>query len=360
VAIEPEQAGPLRVVVVGAGAVGSFLGGMLASPATVVTLLLRRPYEGPDPSTLLLEEPGGSRHVPVRRVSDPDGIDGADVVIVAVKAFDLEAALDTTRHWPEAAVLTAQNGVGAEALADAWIPFPTPLLAASLTTAVEAVEGGVRRLRPGGIGVAVVRDDDAGTGMALRGRLAAAWTAAGLPAKACPDADAMKWSKLLANLVGNATSAILDLSPGEIYADRRTYDIERGQLQEALAVMKGLGLRPVGLPGADISLLLRGLSLPAAIGRPLVARGIAGARGGKSPSLRLHVRDGGTGPTEARWLNGAVVAASGAAGVGTPVNEALLGLLEEVAGDPERAAWFKGEPGRLADAVAGWGPPSEG
>ena len=358
-AIEPEQAGPLRVVVVGAGAVGSFLGGTLASPATTVTLLARRPYDGPDPDTLLLEDPDGARHVPVRRATDPDAVDGADVVIIAVKAFDLEPALETARRWPDAAVLTAQNGVGAEAVADAWIPYPTPLLAASLTAAVEPADGGVRRLRTGGIGVAVVRDDDAGRGVALRGRLAALWTAAGLPARACPDADAMKWSKLVANLVGNATSAILDLSPGVIYQDKRLYAIERRQLQEALAVMKGLGLRPVALPGADVSMLLRGMWLPPTIGRPLVARGISGARGGKSPSLRLHVREGGTGPTEARWLNGAVVAASGAAGVATPVNEALLGIVEEVAADPERAEWFKGHPARLIEAVAAWGTTPE-
>ena len=355
-AIEPEQAGPLRVVVVGAGAVGSFLGGSLASPAATVTLLARRPYEGPDADTLLIEDVAGARHVPVRRTTDPATVGGADVVIIAVKAFDLEQALETACRWPGAAVLTAQNGVGAEALADAWIPYPTPLLAASLTAAIEPVDGGgVRRLRTGGIGVAVVRDDDAGRGRALRGRLAALWTAAGLPAKACPDADAMKWSKLLANLVGNATSAILDLSPGVIYQDKRLYAIERRQLQEALAVMKGLGLRPVALPGADVSMLLRGMWLPTAMGRPLVARGISGARGGKSPSLRLHVREGGTGPTEARWLNGAVVAASGAAGVPTPVNEALLGIVEEVASDAERAEWFKGHPARLIEAVAAWG-----
>ena len=66
-AIEPEQAGPLRVVVVGAGAVGSFLGGSLASPAATVTLLARRPYEGPDADTLLIEDVGGARHVHVRR-----------------------------------------------------------------------------------------------------------------------------------------------------------------------------------------------------------------------------------------------------------------------------------------------------
>ncbi|HEX5827961.1 MAG TPA: 2-dehydropantoate 2-reductase [Candidatus Limnocylindrales bacterium] len=351
---DPGPADPLRVVVVGAGAVGSFLGGMLASSGAAVTLLLRRPRDAGDPGSLRLEEPEGAREVPVARVTDRAAVDGADLVIVAVKAFDLEEALETAGRWPGAPVLTVQNGVGAEAVADAWIPFPTPLLAASLTTALEPVAGGVRRRRTGGIGIAVVRDDDEGRGASLRDRLATAWTAAGLPATVCPDADAMKWSKLLANLVGNATSAILDMDPGAIYADRRTYPIERRQLQEALAVMRALGLRPVSLPGADVSMLLRGIALPDVLGRPLVARGIAGARGGKSPSLRLDVRAGGGGPTEVRWLNGAVAAAAASTGVPTPVNEALAGLVEEVAADPDRAAFFKGEPGRLADAIAAW------
>jgi 2-dehydropantoate 2-reductase len=347
-----------RVVVIGAGAVGSFLGATLAGQGFPVTLLVRPPHTGAETGTVVLEDAASTQTIPVRRVADPAAIAGADVVIVAVKTFDLEAALDTAVRWPGATVLTAQNGVGAEAIADAWIPFPSPLLAASLTAAVEPIDMGVRRLRTGGIGIAVARDDDAGHGAAMRERLADAWTAAGLPAVRCPDADAMKWSKLLANLVGNASSAILDMDPADIYADPRTYAVERRQLTEAVAVMRGLGLRPVSLPGADVSMLLRGLRLPAAIGRPLVARGIAGARGGKSPSLRLHVRGGGAGPTEARWLNGAVAEAGAAVGVPTPVNEALFSLVETVADDPEQAARFAHQPGELADAVAAWGSSS--
>ena len=51
---------------------------------------------------------------------------------------------------------------------------------------------------------------------------------------------------------------------------------EHGPLHDAVAVMTALGLRPVSLPGADVSLLLRGLSLPVTIGRPIVSRAIAG------------------------------------------------------------------------------------
>ena len=51
-AIEPEQAGTLRVVVVGAGAVGSFLGGIAGSRLRSTSpSSRRRPYQGPDVDT---------------------------------------------------------------------------------------------------------------------------------------------------------------------------------------------------------------------------------------------------------------------------------------------------------------------
>jgi 2-dehydropantoate 2-reductase len=341
-----------RVLVVGSGAVGSFLGGTLAAAGHEVVLLDRRVLGGDDATRLRIEGPDGTATVPVRRVVDPSDAGEPGLVLVAVKVFHLDGALAAAERWPAVPLLTVQNGVGAEEQARA--ARRSPVLAASLTTAVEPLPDGVRRRRTGGIGVAAVADPDGG-GAAMATLLAASWTAGGLPARVFPDAAAMKWSKLLGNLVGNATSAILDMDPGEIYADRRTYPVERRQLHEAVAVMKAIGLRPVSLPGADVSLLLRGLALPVALGRPIVSRAIAGARGGKSPSLRLHVRRDATGvPTEAPWLNGAVAAAGGRAGCPAPVNACLAALVDEVAADPARAAWFAGRPDRLADAVAAW------
>ena len=338
----------LRVVVIGAGAVGSFLGGMLAAAGHQVILLTRHPYEGPDTDQLLLEGPDDhGAQVPVRRTHVATDVTEPDVILVAVKSFDLEGALAGASNWPATPLMTVQNGIGAEEQASA--ARSSAILAGSLTTAVEPVQGGVRRRRTGGMGVAVVRGDEAAH--ALAARLAGAWHAAGLPARVYPDAGAMKWSKLLANLVANATSAILDLDPGAIYADRDGYAIERRQLQEAVAVMRAMGRRPVALPGAHVRLLLQGLALPEPLGRPLVSRAIAGARGGKSPSLRLHVRGGGSGPTEAPWLNGAVAAAGVQFGVPTPVNALLAALTDEVAADSERAAWFAGRPDRLAAAL---------
>ncbi len=353
IAARADEEGPgRRVVVVGAGAVGSFLGGTLAAAGWDVTLLGRRDRGGRGgitPSELVMDGPEGRRTVTVDRTADPATVEAApDFLLLAVKAFDLEGALETAARWPSAPLVTAQNGVGSEATAAGL--RASPLIAASLTTAVEPVHGGVRRRRRGGIGLAAVRGDVD----PLVRDLAAAFEAGGLPSMVCPDATAMKWSKLLANLVGNATAALLDMDPGAIYADRDGFALERAQLGEAVAVMRARGLRRVSMPGAQVNLLLVGMRLPEWLARPVLAQAIGRARGGKSPSLRLHVRGAASGPTEVRWLNGAVAAAGAESGVPVPVNACLAALVEEAAADPATAERWIRRPDLLRHAAEAW------
>jgi 2-dehydropantoate 2-reductase len=342
----------LRVAVLGPGAVGSFLGAILARGGADVTLLGRGDAAA-GPVELRLEDTTGPATVRLTRGSvDAPPADPPDLVILAVKMFDLEAALAAAARWPDTPLLTVQNGVGAEARARA--ARTSPLLAGSLTAAVVPVPGGVRRLRNGGIGLAGARGVPPGSLAAM----AAAFAEGGLATRVYLDATAMKWSKLVANLVGNAASAILDLDPAAIYADPAAFGIERRQLLEAREVMRALHAPPVDLPGAAVRPLLLGARLPAWLGRPLLARAIGGARGGKSPSLRLHVRgDDGTpgraGPTEVGWLNGAVAREAERQDVRAPVNAALAALVEEVAADADRAAWFARRPDRLRAAIEG-------
>jgi 2-dehydropantoate 2-reductase len=340
----------LRVVVVGPGAVGSFLGAVLAKGGADVTLVGR----GDAPSergALRLEDASGAVSLEVTRAgAGTDRADSPELVILAVKLFDLDSALDVAARWPDATVLTVQNGVDAEA--SAATQRHSPLLAGSLTTSVVAAPGGVRRLTRGGLGLASVRGVDA-PGLEA---LASTFEAGGLKTRIYPDATAMKWSKLVANLVGNATSAILDMDPGAVYADPSGFAVERRQLLEARSVMRAVGVAAVDLPGAPVRPLLLGARLPPWLGRPILARAIAAARGGKSPSLRLHVRGGEgsaaqPGPTEVRWLNGAVARYGADLGSPAPANAAVEALVEEVASDADRATWFARRPDRLHAAV---------
>ena len=65
----------------------------------------------------------------------------------------------------------------------------------------------------------------------------------------------MKWSKMLTNLLANASSAILDMPPAEIFADPRLFRIEILMLREALQVMHAQDISVVDLPATPVRAL---------------------------------------------------------------------------------------------------------
>jgi 2-dehydropantoate 2-reductase len=312
------------ILVIGGGAVGSFLGQILGQAGEAVELL----HRGRPPASL--PEP-------------------PDLILVAVKMPDLEGAIATASAWPEVPVLAVENGVGADEALLAGRPAGA-LLAGSLTTSIErAGDGSIERLSRGGIVLAPVRGDTSGP---LR-RLRDAFIAGGLRARVTADPAAMRWSKLLVNLMGNASGAIVDQDPVVVYRDRDLFRIERRQLAEALAVMDALGLRPIKLFGADARFLPLAARLPGPLVQPILVRVVAGGRGGKRPSLHLHLAAGNGAQSEVEWLNGAVARAATAQGLAAPVNERLAELVEECGRDASRWAWFRGRPDRLIEAISG-------
>lgn len=332
------------VAVVGGGAVGSFLAVLLARGGERV-VVVEQPGTGRARVDLRLRDPAGALlEAQVERVDDPVAVlPSPALAVFAVKMPDLAAAMVTcAAAWPDAPFVTLENGLGAEELAGAARPNG-PLVAGSLVAPVDREPDGTlawRRRR--GLALAVV----VGTGGPAIARLRTALGRSGLPVVELPDWRAMKWSKLLTNLVANATCAVVDRDPAAVYADRRLFDVERAQVLEALAVMGALGLRPIRLPSADVRLLALGFRAPAWLAYPILRRVVGGARGGKPPSLALHVRaaadlgrgGGAGGGSEAPWLNGGVARAAVAAGLAAPINAMLAALVDEVAASPDRRA----------------------
>ncbi len=162
----------------------------------------------------------------------------------------------------------------------------------------------------------------------------------GLPLRVYADYRAMKWSKLLLNLLGNATSAILDMNTLDAFADRRVFAIEVAALREAVAVMDALHVKAVALPGYPVPLLVFALRyLPLALLQPILRRMARSGRGEKLPSLLIDL-NAGRPKSEIDDLNGAVSEASKSIGLKTPVNDALTTIVRQlVAGTVDRAAW---------------------
>jgi 2-dehydropantoate 2-reductase len=338
---------PRRTLVVGAGAVGSFLGALLGTVGHEVTLV--RIFEPDSERPITLVRPSGQRTaIPVHRRTRTDDAAAPDLILVAVKMPALTEALAPTLRWPGVPTLTVENGIGAETMAASVRP-EAPMLAGSLTAPIRlASEDEVDWLGRGGLALAAASDS---AGPLVRSLLED-FGRAGLRVVERPAAAAMKWSKLLTNLIANATGAILDMDAQAIYRDRDLFDVERRQLLETLAVMKRLGFGPVALPGAPVPWLARCVRLPAPLGRPILTRVVGGARAGKAPSLRIHVQSAPPDApcpeqSEVAWMNGGVARAAAERGVAAPVNARLANLVEEVAADPARRAWFRGHPERL-------------
>jgi len=327
----------LKILVFGAGAIGSYIGGSLAH-AGHYTVFLERPEVA-----AALRQNGIRIELPTAGISSATGMDTAaislpasaceyagslsealslgpfDVALYALKSFDTPAAVASFASTTLPPILCLSNGVDNEP-ALAGVLGGENVIAGAVTTAVGRRAAGdvvVERLR--GLGLA--------GGHPLSARLAAAMDEAGLNARLYPDAADMKWSKMLSNLLANASSAILNLPPARIFAHPGLFRLEIEQLREVLRVMKAMGIRHVNLPKTPVKVLAFAVQyLPLSLARPLLQKAVGAARGGKMPSFHIDLYSG-RGQSEVGYLNGAVVRYGEQVGVPTPVNRLLTEVL---------------------------------
>jgi 2-dehydropantoate 2-reductase len=182
-------------------------------------------------------------------------------------------------------------------------------------------------------------------GHALSEKVHAALDAAYLNSRLFENAASMKWSKMLTNLLANPTSAILDMTAAQVFANKDLYKLEIDMLKECLAVMQAQGFEVVDLPGTPVRALAFATTLPLWLSKSLLGRAAGAGRGAKMPSFHIDLYSG-RGKSEVDYLHGAVVRAGAQYQVPTPVNkvltETLLALtnkeipLEEFAHKPEK------------------------
>jgi 2-dehydropantoate 2-reductase len=198
-----------RVCVVGAGVIGSLYAAHLASRAEV-SVLVRRPDHA-----LALGEQGlrisgkGDFTARLSATADPVELPDADLVIVATKATDLEeAAARLGGRLTDAAVMTIQNGLGAEEIVRAHGDWP-------LVSAITFMAG----VRHSDTHVEYELDTEtwlgpyAGTATPyeLVEEVSALLVDSGLRARPFPDLRPAQWSKLIFNATVNTVAALTDL-----------------------------------------------------------------------------------------------------------------------------------------------------
>ena len=308
-----------RVAVFGAGAVGCYFGGMLARSGVPVTLIGRpRHVDAIAAEGLLLKTTTFTERVRIAASTDAAAARAADLVLVAVKAWDTEQAARTLApHLSEGAtVLSLQNGVENAAVLRAGTgrdAFPAVVWVAVEMTALET-------LTHSGRGDLVIGDETPSAPGAAARRIkldsaAALFARAGVPCEVSENVAGALWAKLAANCAYNAVSAL-----GHAHYARVTATPDRRRLfedivGEVLAVSAASG---VDLGGRDAlgDAWRLGTTMPQATSS--TAQDLARGR-----------------RTEIEALNGFVARRGEALGVPAPVNRTLatlVRLLEEAGG----------------------------
>jgi 2-dehydropantoate 2-reductase len=348
----------LNILIIGAGAIGCLVGAKLAASGYCVTLVGRPAFadavrnrgillhEGDTTATVRNVAAMGSLAAAFAAADDPYAI-----AILTVKSYDTQTVLAELSSLALAdlpPLVSLQNGVGNEEMIAAVLGADK-VIAGTITTPVSVLgPGEIRSERPSHrIGLSAWSPGEA----ALVDRVAAALIAAGLRVTRYPSPAGMKWTKLLMNMVGNATCAILDETPAVVFADPRLVDLELAAWREALAVMQRAGIQPVNLgkyPFRWLSPLIR--TLPNGLLRPLLRRQVAGARGEKMPSLHIDLSSG-KGRSEIGWLNGAVVKMGQTMNVPTPINQGLTRILLSLVAEPSDREVWRHNHARLLDSI---------
>lgn len=349
----------LNILSLGAGAIGTYIGGSLALAGHNVVFLEQPPVVdilltqgltldlGIDPrreqTHFTLNPPSVTFTASLAEALSRTRF---DVMLFALKSFDTQTALRSITSTISPAdlppALCLQNGIENEPAIAAALG-PEKVIYGTVTSAIG-------RKGPGSIVLEKLRGVGVAAGHPLSERLVKALNESYLNAKLFPIAADMKWSKMLTNLLANPTSAILDMTAAEVFAHPGLYRLEIEQLRECLAVMKAQGIKAVNLPGTPVRALAWATELPLWLSKPLLARAAGAGRGGKMPSFHIDLHAGRK-QSEVTYLHGAVVRAGEKVGVPTPVNrlltEILLSLTEgtipitEFAHQPEKllALW---------------------
>jgi 2-dehydropantoate 2-reductase len=302
------------IAVVGAGAVGSYYGAMLARAGHRVTLIGRALHAAAiQQHGLRLHKGGTVESIRLGATNGLDAVRDADLVLFCVKSTDTEGVgREIAPHLKaDALLMSLQNGVdNAPTLARIVHCTVVPTV---VYVATAMPEPGV--VQHNGRGDLVIGPLDAAQApdAVLQQRLQAVvqlFASADVPVTIKPDVMAELWNKLLLNCAYNAISGLAQLPYGVMAAVPDVVELQRAVVREVVAVANADGVR------LDLDASLQAMErLAATMPAQLSSTAQDMARGKRS---------------EIDHLNGTVARRGATLGVPTPVNQALVALVKLV------------------------------
>jgi 2-dehydropantoate 2-reductase len=294
-----------QIAIVGVGAIGGVLAGLLQTASThALTLCTRRPLPA-----LTIETPHGPVRVEARNLTDPLEGEAVDWILIATKTYDCAAAarwlLTLTGAHTRLAIV--QNGVEHREHFAGLFPEDRMLPVIIDVPAERRPDGSVLQRAN-----AVMRVENSDNGAAF----AALFAGTTAQVEVTDDFRSAAWRKLCINAAGVVSA--LTLQPAGVLRDEALGQIALGLIAECVAVGRAEGAQFDDATGERI---------------------LAGYRAGSPNSINSLLADRlANRPTEIDARNGVIVRLGHTHGIPTPLNAMAVALIKIPALSPRPAS----------------------
>lgn len=299
-----------QILMVGAGSVGGFFGAHLAKAKADYSLsFLLRPktLAAVQARGLTIRSATGTFTVHPQASSDPRALPSPDLVILSVKAYDLDEVMAQLAPvlTDRTVVLTLQNGVDTEDRLLARLKRDAVVGGVAYIYSKIVEPGVIEHYKKGAVAIGELNGVETPRLLAIRD----IFTAAGIPCQLTKDVRRTKWEKMCWNCVFNPLTVLID--------DKVAKAIDQPEL---LRVVHCIVNEIVGVAAAS------GVTLPADMADRVV-------------KWTQEIRDIHTSmyddwkagrPTEIDYLNGMMSAMGASLGVPTPVNDTMTALIRTI------------------------------
>jgi 2-dehydropantoate 2-reductase len=313
----------MRLAVIGAGAVGSLIGGLLAKAGEDVTLIGRRPHvEAVNRNGLHIDGALGAMRVRVRAAERLDF--EPDLTLLTMKTQDVAAAARELHPYVAGVpVVTMQNGVRSDELVADVLGKEHVRSCVVLLGATYLEPGSVTYSSQGALVLgAPFRPIDERT------RTIAAVLDKAVPTHLSANIAGAHWTKLIVN-ENNALPAVTGLSIQDVNRRPALSRLSVLLMREAAETIAAAGIELASLPRLPAPALKAALRMPMPVASRLLrllsrSLGTTPALGSTLQSVRRGEK------TEIDYLNGEVVALGKRTGRPTPCNAAVVELVHRV------------------------------
>lgn len=302
----------MKFCFLGAGALGSSIGGTLARNGKEVYLVdqWKEHVDRINQDGLIFIEEEKEVSIPIKAVTDPATLDKMDVIIVLVKSFATETAIKEAAPLigPETVVMSLQNGLGNEEIIEKEVGSEKLIGGKAYVGGVLKAPG---KVIPGVVGKEICIGEMNGKKSKRIQEIAKEFNDGGIITKISDNIKGMIWDKLLINVATGALAGITGLCYGDLYKIKEIEETAFAAIQEGIDVAKANNIlltteKPVQIWAK------------AAVGLPY------GFKTSILQSLEKKQR------SEVDFINGAVVSWGKKLNIDTPVNHALTACIKGI------------------------------